>query len=146
MTSKDMSSPAHYQLNKASAVATGSASGTTALLSWSLYKTPAGYWLRYLAFQAALNRAYLRFADRYEDWVDSFFDKYFVHQKAKSLLARYLQPVDPPTSTELVVLWMNQFPADHLAKKYEADATPVAADFLKLLEKEMKGDFLLRQG
>jgi hypothetical protein len=145
MTIKDISSSAHFQVNKAGAVATGSASGTTSILNWVLHKTPVGYWLRYIAFRAAVNRAYLRFADRYSDWVDSFFDKYFVQQKAKSLLARYLQPVDPPTPTELATLWEDQFPVDHLAHKYVADLTPVAADFLRLLETEMEGGFLLRK-
>lgn len=145
MTINDISSTVHFQVKKAGAVETSSASRTTAVLRWVLHKRPAGYWLRYLAFQAAVKRAYLSFVDRYSDWVDSFFDEYFVHQKAKSLLARYLQPLDPPTPTELATLWVDQFPVGHVAQKHVADLTPVAADFLRLLETEMEGGFLLRK-
>jgi hypothetical protein len=145
MIVKDTNSIAQFEVKKAKTSEARPVFNPNTLFDTILHKTPGGYWLRYLAFQAALTGAYRRFAERYEDWVDCFFDKHFVHRKAKSLLARYLQPFDPPAPNELVTLWVDQFPVDHVAQNYMADLTPVAADFLKLLETEMERYVLLRK-
>lgn len=145
MIVKDTNSRVQFEVKKAGTSEAGPVLNPNTLFNTILHKTPGGYWLRYLAFQAALTRAYRRFAERYEDWVDCFFDKHFVQRKANALLARYLQPFDPPAPNELVRLWVDQFPVDHVAQNYMADLTPVAAEFLRLLETEMEGHFLLRK-
>ncbi|HEX9925074.1 MAG TPA: hypothetical protein VGD99_20630 [Anaerolineae bacterium] len=145
MTINDVSSTAHFEVKKVGAVETGSTSRTKAVLSWLLHQTSGGYWLRYIAFRAAFARAYTRFAHRHEDWVDCFFDEHFLSQTASPVLTRYLKSSPRPTPAELAALWVEQFPPDNSVKKYKAILTPVAADFLKLLETEMEGGFLLRK-
>jgi len=143
MTINDMSSANAIQVKKVETVGTGSASNINAVLSWLLHQTTGGYWLRYIAFRAALAHAYTRFAHRHQDWVDSFFDEHFLTQTASPVLTRYLKSSPRPTPAELAALWVEQFPPENSAKKYTAVLTPVAADFLRLLEAEMEGHVLL---
>jgi hypothetical protein len=105
---------------------------------WLPGKVKVRGWLRTLAFRAALGRTYTRFARQEEQWVDSYFDEYFVRHYAAPLLNRYLQDTPPPTAVELAALWANQFRPDGPAQKHIADLAPVAADFLASLEAELQ--------
>ena len=75
---------------------------TKAFVNQIPQESKVGSWLQTLAFRAALGRAYTTFAEQYPQWVDSYFDEYFLRHVATPLLDRYLQPhPTPPTPAEL---------------------------------------------
>ena len=104
-----------------------------------LPKTKVQAWLRTLAFRRAVGRAFTKFAIRHPRWADSCFDEYFVQHVAAWLLAYYIrQPAVPPSPVELASLWVEQFRVADPAQ-YVVKVTPVAANFLALLEAEYNG-------
>lgn len=116
-----------------------------AVLNRMPQKSKLRHWLRSLAFHGALTRAYASFARHHPRWVDSYFDEYFVQHKAASLLEQNLQHKSLATPEELANLWADQFPPNHPAKKYITALTPVAADFLRWLDVELKQHSLFQE-
>lgn len=110
---------------------------TRAVPKWIPQAAKIRSWLRSLAFQAAISRAYDSFARRYPRWVDSFFDEYFVRHVAAPRLKRCMQRATLPAPVELARLWADQFPPNHPAERYITELTPVAADFLDRLETQL---------
>ncbi|MBE7555606.1 MAG: hypothetical protein HS126_31540 [Anaerolineales bacterium] len=87
----------------------------------------------------AITRAYTSFARQYPDWVDYFFDEYFLRQRAFPVLAGYLEFKALPTSFELARGWAEQFawPNLEMKERHLALLMPVAADFLRRLDREL---------
>lgn len=91
------------------------------------------------ALRQALVRSYPAFAATYPEWTHYFFDEYFLSQRAFPILARYLQYKVVPTPFELAQVWAEQFSWSNLERKerHMARLMPVAADFLRRLDKEL---------
>ncbi|MBE7556190.1 MAG: hypothetical protein HS126_34485 [Anaerolineales bacterium] len=91
------------------------------------------------ALQQAIARVYPSFARQYPDWVDYFFDEYFLRQRAFPVLAGYLEFKALPTSFELARGWAEQFawPNLEMKERHLALLMPVAADFLRRLDREL---------
>lgn len=83
---------------------------------------------------AAIQHAYNQLSERYPEWTDSLFDKWFLSHRAAPLLA----DSTPPTAIELAVAWDQQLGgsakrrADRIAK-----IMPVVSEFLHLLEEAL---------
>lgn len=94
---------------------------------------------QHLAFQVALAQAFTKFAQSYPSWTSSFFDEHFLKGRAAPLLARFLTPDGPPSSTELASAW-----ADELKLKREtreqhiAELTPAASAFVGWLRAALR--------
>lgn len=116
-----------------------------AIINWMPHKDKLRNWLRSLAFQGALTRAYASFARHHPRWVDSYFDEHFVQHNVASLLKQNLQQKGLATPEELASLWADQFPPNHPAKKYVTALIPVAADFLRWLDAELKQHSLFQK-
>lgn len=95
--------------------------------------------IRRRSLKRAITRAYASFAQQYPDWVDYFFDEYFLGQRAFPVLACYLEYKALPTSFELARVWAEQFAWSNLEMKerHVAQLMPVSADFLRRLNQEL---------
>jgi hypothetical protein len=91
------------------------------------------------AFQQAVSRAHSIFAQRYPEWVASHFDEYFLAHDAAFLLLRIGQGVASPKPFNLAYVWSYQMPwlEEETRQKMVAELTPIASDFLRLLEAEL---------
>jgi hypothetical protein len=87
----------------------------------------------------AIARIYPSFARQYPDWVDYLFDEHFLSQHGFHLLAAYIVYKAMPTPFELARVWAEQFAWFNLEMKerHVAQLMPVAADFLRRLDKEL---------
>jgi hypothetical protein len=87
----------------------------------------------------AITRAYTSFVREYPDWVDYFFDEYFLSQRAFPLLADYMAKNAMPTPSELARVWTEQFTwfNPEMKERHMAQLMPVAADFLRRLDREV---------
>jgi hypothetical protein len=92
------------------------------------------------AFQASLTNAMSAFRGRHPDYAGSLFDQPFLAGAAAPILARCLTG-PAPEPEELARAWDKQFGATHESKRsqYIAAAAPVAAEFLELLEQQLRG-------
>ena len=104
--------------------------------------TPLALWRRWLRrrqLSSCVQKAYNVFSDRYPVWVDELFDEWFLSHQAAPLLERYVTGPMPPTGVELAAAWNQQFggPAKN-RKRRIAEITPVAAEFLRLVEEALQ--------
>ena len=100
---------------------------------------------RQRALRRALQSVYGSFASQYAQWVDSFFDDLFLRVRATPLLLDGWESPRRLTSAQLAAAWRAQFsPTNTLADGLRAEATLVAATFLKLLEAELDAHASLR--
>lgn len=90
-------------------------------------------------YRQAVSRAYSIFAQRYPEWAASHFDEYFLTHDAAFLLARIGQGVTSPRPFTLAYVWSYQMTwfKEETRQRLIAELTPVAADFLRLLEAEL---------
>lgn len=91
------------------------------------------------ALRGAIARVYPVFARQYPEWANYLFDPPFLHHRAFALLAYYQEHKVVPAPFELVRLWAEQFAWSNLEMKerHVAHLMPVAADFLRRLDKEL---------
>lgn len=91
------------------------------------------------AFRQAVSQAYTIFAQRYPEWTASYFDEYFLTHDAAFLLARIGQGVASPRPFALAYVWSYQMTwfTEETRQRLIAELTPVASDFLCLLEAEL---------
>lgn len=95
--------------------------------------------LQRLAFQVALTRAYTAFVQRHPDWAATLFDEHFLVHGAAPLLAQTLLRASPATPTAFAAAWADQLTlAPEGRARRIAELTPVAADFLQLLDREVR--------
>jgi hypothetical protein len=92
------------------------------------------------AFRQAVSRAYTIFAQRYPEWAASHFDEYFLTHDAAFLLDRIGQGVASPGPFALAYVWSHQMTwfKEETRQRLIAELTPVASDFLRLLEAELR--------
>jgi len=96
-------------------------------------------WLRRRQLSSCVQKAYTVFSDRYPVWADELFDEWFLSHHAASLLERYVTGPTPPTAMELAAAWNQQFGGpDKNRKRRIAEMTPVAAEFLHLVEEALQ--------
>lgn len=88
------------------------------------------------ALNGKVERAYQRFASHNPQYAASLFDMYFLTEIARPLLERFLT-TNPPTATELALVWYAQFPTVVPNQRQFSEATRVAAAFLRHLEAEL---------
>ncbi|HEY3474010.1 MAG TPA: hypothetical protein VGK56_05325 [Anaerolineales bacterium] len=82
-------------------------------------------------WQAAVDQAYARFAQKYPEWSNALFDEHFLAQSATTFLAG--QPATTAQdAARVAAAWNQQFgPASPaVSERRIADLTPAAADFL----------------
>ena len=92
-----------------------------------------------LAFQVALARTCTVFARHHPEWVESLFDEPFLRGPAAPLLARCLSRDALPDPAELAIAWAEALGLkDEARDRRVADAMPVATDFLRGLEAELR--------
>jgi len=98
-----------------------------------------GHARQQLAFQVALVRAYTIFARHHPEWVTSLFDEAFLKGPAAPLLARCLRRDAPADPAELAITWAEALGLKDKARdRHVADVMPVATDFLRWLEAELR--------
>lgn len=87
----------------------------------------------------AIARVYPVFARQYPEWIDYFFDEYFLKRRAFPLLAAYITDKAMPTSFELAQVWAEQlaWPNLEMKERHISQLIPVVADFLRRLSKEL---------
>jgi predicted Rossmann fold nucleotide-binding protein DprA/Smf involved in DNA uptake len=90
-------------------------------------------------FRQAVIRAYANFAQKYPEWSASHFDEHFLTHDAAPLLLRVGYGVASTQGFALAVVWSRQmtWPREEIRQKLVAELTPIAADFLCLLETEL---------
>ncbi len=90
-------------------------------------------------FQRALTRAFAAFAQQYPEWAASHFDHHFLTQGAASPLIGSLKSTTWPPPADLANAWADQMTwfTREKRQKLVAELTPVASDFLRLLEAEL---------
>lgn len=138
MTIRD-TKPINFQQTKIGSMAeTVLAQSAEKILGRTSLYSKVQNWLQSLTFQRALNRAHKRFTIKHVEWADSCFDEHFVQHYAAPLWLRYKQTSILPTSVELAETWAGQFGSDSPARRYITKFTPIAADFLNLLEAELQ--------
>ncbi|MGB0383581.1 MAG: hypothetical protein ACPGWR_02045 [Ardenticatenaceae bacterium] len=90
-----------------------------------------------LALQAALTPAYSKFVQKHGQWSDAFFDKHFLKDHARPVLARCLMRGHRPEGVELATAWAN-----HIGLKDDSprisEFTPIASEFLGWFEEELR--------
>ncbi len=113
---------------------------TNIVRQWLPQRASTRTWLQTIAFRVALKRAYNRFAEAHPEAVKLFFDEYFLRRNAAPLLARYIDGQTPPTPAQIANVWDRQIgPAsDAVRRRRIADLTPISANFLNILESELK--------
>ena len=91
------------------------------------------------AFRQAVTRACTAFAQQYPEWAASHFDEYFLTHNAAPLLARMGQGVAAPKPFTLAIVWGRQMAwfKEETRQKLITELTPIAAEFLRLLETEL---------
>ncbi|MEZ4664738.1 MAG: hypothetical protein R2911_44970 [Caldilineaceae bacterium] len=86
-------------------------------------------------FNRAVRSAHIIWSRRYPEWAAAFFDAHFL----KSRVLPSMQEVYPPVAADLALEWVNQFDANQGDKAPLVKAlTPVAADFLYLVDSELR--------
>jgi hypothetical protein len=79
------------------------------IFTWALrQETWIHRWLQRAVLRAAQAQAFARFAEEHPLWVASLFDKYFLDHAAAPLIARAIDPDNPPTAFELAEIWFTQ--------------------------------------
>ena len=86
-------------------------------------------------FSRAVQSAHVIWSRRYPEWEAAFFDTHFL----KTRVLPSMQEVYPPAAESLALEWVNQFDANRgdTAPLVQA-LTPVAADFLYLVDGELR--------
>ena len=86
----------------------------------------------------ALTDAYAAFSEQHPDWAASLFDEHFLTHRAGPILERYQAGCASAAPRELAEAWAEQMwlEADR-RQRYVNELTPVAADFLQLLDAEL---------
>ena len=102
-----------------------------------------GSWLlrdyRRRTFRQAKTRAYAAFIQKYPRWEEHLFDEHFLTHRAAIILETYLQGHTPDAGA-LAQAWADQWGWKPEARAtHIAELTPVLADFLYLLETELRG-------
>ena len=100
---------------------------------------------RYL-FRRALQRAYLRFAERLPCWANSLFDEHFLKRWFLPRFSQDAKALKALNAAALVWGWAEQFPYPVSSPaRLLADLEPVAAVFLDLLRAELKEQVIVFQ-
>jgi len=87
-------------------------------------------------FQIALARACTDFTQQHPAWAAALFDQHFLTQpEVVELLSRLLARRGQPDPARMAALWAAQL--HHADPTHHAEATTVAADFLRMLEAEL---------
>lgn len=94
-------------------------------------------WVQARSFEKTVNRAYHQFAQKHEQWVDSYFDNYFVKQHTPRLLENYRRNNGLTLATELADLWADQFAPNSSFRKHTGEARAIAGIFLGMVEAEL---------
>lgn len=91
------------------------------------------------AYRQAVTRAYTTFARQYPEWAASHFDEPFLRHDAAPLLLRVGYGVASTQGFALAVVWSRQmtWPREVIRQEFIAELTPIAADFLRMLEAEL---------
>lgn len=93
---------------------------------------------RQRTFRKATARAYTAFVQKYPQWEERLFDEHFLTHRAAVVLGRYLEG-HAPDPTALAQAWAEQWGWKVEARaRFVSYSTPVAADFLYLLETELR--------
>jgi hypothetical protein len=110
------------------------------MLGWMPQGTIIHNWLHSLTWQAALRRAYQRFADQYPEWAASLFDEHFLSQRVAPLMAGYVEQTTLPSPAELAIAWDEQLgPANPTIRQRRiAELTVAAAKFLNWFTAELR--------
>ena len=102
-------------------------------------------------FEQAVNRTYETFAQKYPEWAISLFDRHFLAHSAAPILARVGQGTESVQGYALAVVWSRQisWAKEETRQELIGELIPVAADFLLLLEAELRnqktvGEWLLQ--
>lgn len=97
-----------------------------------------GMYLYRWAIRRVLQQAYIPFARRYPQWAASLFDEHFlVHRVAPLLLVPDSGQV-PLSAATIAGAWAAQLGTSGAPRqKQNVEATPVAAEFLRLLKHEL---------
>lgn len=103
-------------------------------------KVKIGGWLQAWVFQAALRRAYRRFAGQHSQWTAALFDEHFLSHTAGPILACYPKYGVLPSPTELALAWDSQLGPSSPAVRQRriAELALAADDFLAGLEAELE--------
>jgi len=87
-------------------------------------------------FYQTLASAYATFAGRYPEWTAVLFDENFLTGKVAPILESYQNSVLAPDPRELANAWADQlWLSKETRRTLLAELTPIAADFLRLLER-----------
>jgi hypothetical protein len=92
------------------------------------------------AFNQAVSRVYTTFAQKYPQWEASYFDYHFLTHTAAPLLVQVKQGADSVQGYALAEVWSQQMSwyNEKTRQKLIVELTPVATDFLLLLEAEFR--------
>lgn len=89
-------------------------------------------------FTKAVQAVYQRWATRYPQWANAFFDQYFLAQHTERLLIRYGEGRLGEEATVLANEWVKQFRFNPLRREQLGqEVTPAVANFLRLLKVEL---------
>jgi hypothetical protein len=91
------------------------------------------------AFRQAVTRACATIAQQHPEWAAAYFDEHFLTHDAAPLLVRIGQGVASPKPLALAIVWSRQMTWFNEETRQEliAELTPIAAEFLRLLEVEL---------
>jgi hypothetical protein len=121
---------------------------TTQTTTFGLFSTSINSWFRrqetglrrrrqWHTLRGAVARAHQRFASHNPQYADSLFDMHFLTHTARPLVQRYLLGTNAPTPAEFATAWCGQFPAVVPSQDQFAEATRMAAAFLRHLDAEL---------
>lgn len=86
-------------------------------------------------FEQAIYSAHIIWSRRYPEWEAAFFDAHFLQTRVLGSM----QEGYPPSAAALALEWVNQFDTSDAGTEALVDAlTPVAADFLYLVDSELR--------
>lgn len=92
-----------------------------------------------IALQIALERTYTTFARHHPQWATALFDNHFLQNGAAPLLARCVTRANPPEAKEFAIAWADQMGLTNGERKRTlSELTPVASDFLRLFDEELR--------
>lgn len=88
----------------------------------------------------ATRRAVTQLRSSQPAWVESLFDSHFLLNQGMPILERHMACPASTDAFDLVLAWAEQWPSMTAAQRKSnlQQLTPVAAMFLRLLEKEMR--------
>ncbi len=89
-------------------------------------------------FTKAVHMVYARWATRYPQWANAFFDQYFLAQHTERLLTRYGEGRLGEEAAVLANQWAQQFRFNPSRREQLVrEVTPAATNFLRLLKVEL---------